>query len=114
LTFSHMFTIMRTRGFISELSETLQATVMEFGLKHINTQTDFIVFKPTPCETHYEDEGRSLMTYIEGLPKKVYAKLDDFGDPAKWTELYDPETVEDLKKAGTGRFVITFMLAEEY
>jgi len=106
--------ILRTRGFISELSEDAQVQVMEYSLARINTKTDMIALDPKCKENRLEDEGRTLIAVNPWSQKKIYVKLDDFGDPAKWTEMYDPETVEDLKKAGTGRFVITFMLAEEY
>ena len=112
MSLTKTFMILSTMGFRSELSEDAQVEIMEHTLRPINSKTDFIVYYPPHQREHLEDEGRTLIASVEGLTKKVYVKLDDFGDPAKWTELYDPETVEHLKKAGTGRFVITFMLAE--
>jgi len=114
MSLQHVFTIMQTRGFISDIPDEVKANVLEFGLKNINKSTDFLVFKPEEVETHKEDEGRTLVTHIQGLPKKVYAKLDDFGEPSQWDEIYDKETADDLKKSGVAQYVITFMLAEEY
>ena len=110
----HAFTIVQTIGFITEIPSQVQVLIMEHALKHMTPKTDFIVYKPEPCQTHLEDEGRTLITSMEGLNKKVYAKLDDYGNPEEWDEIYDKETAQDLKKSGIARFVITFMLPNEY
>jgi len=114
MSLQHVFTIMRTRGFISEISEDLPVQIMGHALKVINVKTDFLVYKPDPIETHLEDEGRTLISSVPNLPKKVYIKLDDFKPPEQWDEIYEKGDAEDLKKAGIGRYVITFMLASEY
>jgi hypothetical protein len=51
---------------------------------------------------------------MDGLNKKVYAKLDDYGEPDEWDKLYEPETVKTLRQAPNCRYTITFMLASEY
>jgi hypothetical protein len=114
VSLEHAFTIMQTRSFITEVPDDVKAEILELGLHNINRETDFLVFKSQPVETHKEDEGRTLITHVKGLSKKVYAKLDDYGQPNKWDELYDKETADDLKKSGVAQYVITFMLAEEY
>jgi hypothetical protein len=64
---------------------------------------------------HYEDDGRTfIVPDFKGLTKKVYAILDDFGDPEKWDQMYEPEIVESLRKAPGCRFTVTFLLADEY
>jgi hypothetical protein len=110
----HALTIMRTIGFISEIPDQMQAIIMEHGLKNITPKTDFIVYKPEPCQKRIEDEAKTLITHIEGLDKKVYAKLDDYGNPNEWDQMYDEETACDLKKSGIACYIITFMLASEY
>jgi len=47
-----------------------------------------VVFETEPVVIHSEDERRTLITYLEGLEKKVYAKNDEG--------------------------IVTIMLAEEY
>lgn len=58
------------------------------GQTCMHATTDMIVFRTEPTEPYKEDEGRTLITSIYGLEKKVYAKND----------------------AG----IVTIMLAEEY
>jgi hypothetical protein len=106
--------ILRTIGFITKVKPEIQAKIMEYTLKHINTKTDMIVFYPHIVNTHYEDDYRTLITYMDGLTEKVYAKLDDFGDPKEWNKLYEPEIVKELRQAPNCRYTITFMLASEY
>jgi len=108
------FVILRTRGFMSELSEDAQVKVMEYSLARINTKTDMIALDPNCKENRLEDEGRTLIAVNPWSRKKIYVKLDDFGDPATWNEIYDKETAEELRKAPSCRFTVTFMLAEEY
>jgi hypothetical protein len=106
--------ILRTIGFMTEVSPDLQAKIMERTLKCINPKTDMIVFYPHRVNPHYEDENRTLITFMDGLNKKVYAKLDDYGEPDEWDKLYEPEIVKRLREAPNCRYTITFMLAEEY
>jgi len=116
------FMMLRTRGFISDLSEDLQASIMTSAMRTINVKCDMVVFRPisNPPQHHetetvqYEDEGRTAVYHMRNLQKKVYVKLDDFGDPSQWNEMYEPQIVEELRKAPNCRYTITFMLAEEY
>jgi hypothetical protein len=89
------FMILRTGGFISELSEDAQVKVMEYSLARINTKTDMIALDPKCKENHLEDEGRTLIAV----------------NP--WNQK-NKETAEELRKAPNCRFTVTFMLAEEY
>jgi hypothetical protein len=114
MSLTHAFTIVQTRGFITDIPDEVKASILEFGLKNISKKTDLLVFKPEQVETREEDEGRTLVIHIDHLTKKCYAKLDDFGEPTQWEQTYEPEIVEELRKAPNSRFVITFMLAEEY
>jgi hypothetical protein len=107
-------TISQTIGFVEEISEDVRARVFWFAMRNISVKRDFIVFSPEPVSTHIEDQGRTIVTHIDGLTKTCYAKLDDFQEPSTWNEIYEKSTVADLKKSGIGRFILTFMLAEEY
>jgi hypothetical protein len=115
------YRVVRTQGF-KELPLEMQVSIIKYALSHI----DFNAGKPDmivlyPCDRNnnyrYEDDGRTLVTCAEGLDEKVFVILSDFGDPEKWGELYgyDPDLVERLRKATKGnRYIITFMLADEY
>jgi hypothetical protein len=115
------YKIERTRGF-KELPLEMQVSIINYALSHIDFSAgkpDMIVFYPecNDVKTHYEDEGRTLVTCAEGLDEKVFVILSDFGDPERWSELYgyDPDLVKRLQKATKGyRYVVTFMLADEY
>lgn len=91
--------VVKTDGF-----DNLPIEDMEFcfkkTLENINQKTNFIVFNPNEMTTHLEDEGRTLIVSSPNISKKVYAKLDDY----KGCE----------NQAFGNRWVITFMLAEEY
>jgi len=87
---------------------------MAHALENLEAPTDFVIYGTEEVSEHFEDEGRSLSTFIPDTMKKVYAKLDDYGSPEKWDELYDKEIADGLKKGIHGRFVVIFMLAEEY
>jgi len=114
MSLTHAFTICQTVGFRSDIPEEIQAKIMAHAFENLKASTDFVIYEQEEVSEHFEDEGRSLSTYISGTTKKVYAKLDDFGPPEKWDELYDKEVADGLKKGIHGRFVVTFMLAEEY
>lgn len=111
---STQFMIVRTVGFISEIPEDVQAKIMSFALKRISPKTNFVVLDPECRENCLEDEGRTLRTVNLWIKKKVYAVLDDYGDPEGWDQIYEPETADELRKAPNCRYVITFMLASEY
>ena len=116
------FMIVKTIGFATEINPDLQAKLMELAFHTFKPPTDMVVFKPIsnppqPHETEtarYEDERRTAIYHVRGLPKKVYAKVDDFGEPAQWDGMYDKETADELRRAPNCRYTITFMLAEEY
>ena len=121
-TLVKQFMILQTRGFLYDIPEDQQVKVMELATRTFRPPCDMVVFKlisnpPQPHETEtvqYEDEGRTGVYHVRGLPKKVYAKLDDYGEPAKWNEMYEKEVANELRKAPNCRFTITFMLAEDY
>ena len=108
--------ILRTQRFANEVKPDAQARIIEYALKHLDARTDMVVFYPYTIPTHYEDDGRTLVTYDHGLEEfqKVYAILSDLGDPSEWDELYEKEVAEELRRAPNCRFVVTFMLADEY
>jgi hypothetical protein len=115
-TRAHIFKlyIRSTEGFLEDIPEDVQDRMLEFAFQNITIRRDFIVFRPEAVLTHIEDGGITIVTHIDGLTKKCYAKLDDFQEPSKWNEIYEKSTVETLEKCRIGRFVLTFMLAEEY
>ncbi|RLJ08610.1 MAG: hypothetical protein DRP12_00145 [Candidatus Aenigmatarchaeota archaeon] len=100
------FIPLSTRGFASEIHPDLQAKIWEITMREISPKTDFIVFDPDAKERKYEDEGRTLRVPMPELPKKVYAKLDDFGSPEVLSE--------QLGTKVNTQYLVTFMLAEEY
>jgi len=95
-----------TIGFRSEIPADLQAEIIKKTYAKISPETDFIVFRNEAGEDHYEDEGRTYVYYMPQLPKKVYVKMDDYGSP----EILSKQ----LGSKVNARYVITFMLAEEY
>jgi len=115
------YRVVRTQGF-KELPLDTQVSIIEYSLTHFDFNAgkpDMIVFYPCGKDNYprYEDEGRTLITCVEGLDEKVFVILSDFGDPERWGELYgyDPDLVERLQKVTKGnRYVVTFMLADEY
>ena len=107
--------VLTTVGFRAEISEELQAYLIEFALTHLNIDTDFAVFKHGEVNrTHLEDNNRTIVWENPLILKKCYAKLDDYGEPSTWDERYDEEIADELRKAPNCRFTITLMLAEEY
>ena len=82
------YRIIVTTGVLSELNKHQLLHAVIKTLNGLSPTTDMIVFRTEPTEPYKEDEGRTLMTHIDGLKKKLYAKND----------------------AGT----VTVMLAEEY
>ena len=108
------FTILRTRGFMSEITPELQGKIMAYATKHIRPQKpNWVVFSDGVKE-HLEDDGRTLVTPIKGLTKKVYAILDDYGEPGEWDKIYSKEVADELRKAPNCRFTLTFLLSSEY
>jgi len=77
---------------------------------------DFVVYvNGDPHEDRLEDEGRTQVKHISGLPEKVYAILEDYGDPETWDDIYPPEVARDLKAAlGKRRHKLTIMFSSEY
>lgn len=103
---------MRTRGFISDVPKEIQANIMAYALRRINPKKpNWVVFYPeSEKKEHLEDNGRTLITSMKGLTKKVFAILDDFGSPKALKENMGKYAPPDLKT----QYVVTFLLAEEY
>jgi len=75
----------------------------------------FIYMDGDPHEDHLEDEGRTQIKHVQGLPEKVYAILEDYGDPAEWIDMYGKDVARTLKAAlGTRRHKLTIMFARDY
>lgn len=109
LTFNGMVPLF-TPGF-QGLHPDIQADIMHKSFKRISPdKPNMIVFFPEgEREEILEDQGRTLVTTAKGLTKKVYAKLDDFGNPQALKENMGP-----YAPRGNIQHVLTFMLAEEY
>jgi hypothetical protein len=107
---------MLTTGFRTEITEPYFADIIDLSMKHIRPEKpDMIVFTPNTGERiHLEDEGRTMIIPMPNLPKKVYAKLDNFQPSETWDCIYLPEDAQGLKDAGIRQYVLTIMLAEEY
>jgi len=104
--------IMRTRGFMG-LPEEVQAKIMACALKQIQPDNpNWVVFHPDGdgVEEHLDDEGRTLITAMTGLKEKVYVILDDFGSVEALKENMGRYAPPDLST----KYVVTFLLAEEY
>ena len=113
------FVLMRTRGFITDISPDTQAKIIAYALPRmivanaLQKKPNWVVFYPDHAgktDEHLEDEGRTLITTMKGLHKKVYAMLDDFGSPEALKENMGKYAPPDLNT----QYVITFLLAEEY
>lgn len=75
----------------------------------------FIYQEGDPSKDRIEDEGRTQVKHLSGLPEKVYAILEDYGDPETWDDIYEPEIAADLRKAlGKKRHKLTIMFASDY
>lgn len=77
---------------------------------------DFYVYENgDPSDDRIEDAGRTVVNHIPGLPEKVYAKLEDYGDPETWGDIYDEDTAYMLRRTlGEKRHKLTIMLASDY
>ena len=75
----------------------------------------FVYENGSPREDRVEDGGRTQVIHTKGLPEKVYAILEDYGDPEKWGEMYEAEVVADLKASlGGKRHSLTILFASDY
>ena len=107
--------LVSTSGFL-EIDEEERATMMEIALRAVGSKgknkydeliPDFIIFDPSPdAKKGYEDDERSLRIPIKTIPEKVYAKLDNYGSAEILSEQVG-------HKVNT-KYVLTFMLAQEY
>lgn len=104
-----------TNGFLNEIPENARATIMQRALQAAGSKgknkygeliPDFIIFDPNATGIEWQDDNRSLKIPHHNLPSKVYAKLDDYGDAETLSEQVG-------HKVNT-KYVLTFMLAEEY
>ena len=100
--------IVVTRGFATEIPKELRTPLIELALKHITPETDFIFFDPemNKHKPRFEDDGRSLRIPMRSIPKKVYAKLDDYGS----NEILSEQVGYPVQT----QYVLTLMLSEEY
>ena len=107
------FVLIRTRGFVSEIPPDIQGKIMTYALRRIRPEKpSWVVFYPNDGkrEEHLEDEGRTLITVLEGLIKKVYVILDDFGSVEALRENMGEYAPPSLNT----KYTVTFLLAEEY
>lgn len=75
----------------------------------------FIYMDGDPQEDRTEDEGRTQVKHVRGLPEKVYAILEDYGDPVEWADMYGEDVARTLKAAlGTRRHKLTIMFSSDY
>ena len=76
---------------------------------------DFYVFNGGNGEERLEDGGRTKVIGSPGVVAKTYAILEDYGNPEKWAEMYEPEIVADLREGLRGaRYKLTIMLSSDY
>ena len=75
----------------------------------------FVYENGHPKEDRVEDGGRTQVIHTWGLPEKVYAILEDYGDPEEWGEMYEAEVVADLKASlGNKRHQLSIIFASDY
>jgi hypothetical protein len=70
------YRVIVTTGVLSELNKHQLLHVVIKTLNGLSPTTDMIVFRTELTEPYTEDEGRTLITSIDGLKKKVYARND--------------------------------------
>ena len=98
---------------MSEIPPDIQGKIITHALGRIRPEKpSWVVFYPNDGkkEEHLEDDGRSLITVMDGLNKKVYVILDDFGSVEALKESMGEYAPPDLKT----KYTVTFLLAEEY
>ena len=103
---------MRTRGFLG-LPKEVQAKIMAYAIRRIKPEKpNWVVFHPDghTVEEHLEDEGRTLATAMAGLKEKVYVILDNFGSVEALKDNMGKYAPPELST----KYVVTFLLAEEY
>jgi len=107
--------LVSTSGFLG-IDADERAIMMEVALREVGSKgknkyeeliPDFIIFDPDPdAKKEYQDDDRSLKIPMKTIPEKVYAKLDDYGSA---------ETLsEQVGHKVQTKYVLTFMLAQEY
>ena len=114
---SHFFESIQANEKLSEVAGRLTKDALARALRKIREGgPDWFVYENgDPRHDRVEDQGRTQIIHIQGLPEKVYAILEDYGDPTKWPEMYEPETVADLRKAlGDKRHQLTILFASDY
>lgn len=75
----------------------------------------FVYMNGDQKDDHLEDEGRTQVKHVQGLPEKVYAILEDYGDPAEWVDMYGDVVATTLKAAiGDKRHKLTIMFSSDY
>ena len=100
--------IVATPGFLNEIPQEKQAIIFTLTTNQITPKCDFFVFDPNTTKTkiEYQDDGRTMYFPMKTIPKKVYAKLDDYGSK---------EALSDsVGHRVQTRYTLTFMLAEDY
>jgi hypothetical protein len=98
--------IVMTNGFISDIPEEERAILLGEAIRNISTKTDFIVFDPDADTKGFEDDWRTFRIPVKTLPKKCYAKLDDYGS----AEELGKQVGHPVKT----QYALTLMLAEDY
>jgi len=105
-TVTNHFMVM-TSGF-SDLPADIVGDILTRGMAAIKPEPDtsMIVFDPKQAKTVTEDGGRTLHVAYPRLKTKVYAKLDDYGSKEFLSE--------NVGRKLNTRYMVTFLLAEEY
>jgi len=114
---SHFFESMQANEKLSEVAGRLTKDALARAFRKIKEGgPDWFVYENgSPKEDRLEDEGRTQIIHTEGLPEKVYAILEDYGDPAEWDQMYEPEVAADLREAlGDKRHQLTILFASDY
>lgn len=115
---SNFLETMKKNPVTAEVAERVIRDALNRATNTVNgiAGADMFIYKNgKPSENRKEDGGRTEIVHINGLPEKVYAKLEDYGEPSTWMDIYEPDTAEMLKEVmGNKRHKLTVMFASDY
>ena len=118
LTYTNVFfETMKKSRLLESVAGMVTKDALARALKTIKEGgADWFIYKNgDPQENRTEDDGRTEIVHVQGLPEKVYAIFEDYGDPAEWADMYGADVANELKAAlGNRRHKLTIMFASDY
>lgn len=98
--------VIATVGYQREIPADERAIIYNVARPKLSPETTMVVFSPKEETSRYEDDHRTWIQSMKTIPKVVYVKLDDYGSKE--------ELSRSLGYATDKRYVVTFLLSEEY